>query len=98
MIIVWSPRALERVSGFADYIAEDSPSEAKKWLTKLFTEVERLETFPENARVIPELNDPKIREVIFKKYRIIYEITEDHISILTVRRFRQKLDINELKN
>ena len=96
MKIIWSPRALDKASEIADYISEDSPKEAKKWLHKLFKEVERLKTFPESARVVPELNNQKVREIIFKNFRIIYEIQEDLVSILTIRRFRQELNINEL--
>ena len=97
MKIIWSPRAFERASEYADYISEDSQAEAKKWLVKLFKEVKRLETFPESARVVPELNEPNIREIIFNNFRIIYEISENSINILTVRRFRQQLDIDEIK-
>ena len=62
----------------------------------LFGEVKRLETFPESARVVPELNDPNVREIIFKNFRIIYEIKNGHINVLTVRRFKQTLDLDEL--
>jgi len=95
--IIWSPRVLDRASEYADYIAEDSQAEAKKWLVKLFKEVKRLETFPESARVVPELNEPNIREIIFNNFRIIYEISENSINLLTVRMFRQQLDIDEIK-
>ena len=97
MKIIWGSRALQRASEHADYISQDSPSEAKKWLVKLFQEVKRLELFPESARVVPELNDPTIREIIFKNFRIIYEIKEDHLNILTVRRFKQQFDRDEIK-
>ena len=80
----------------ADYIALDNPGAAEQWLINLFAEVKRLERFPESSRLVPELNDPNIREIIFKKFRIIYEIKNDHINVLTVRRFKQKFDFDEL--
>jgi toxin ParE1/3/4 len=97
MKIIWSSRALQRASEHAAYISQDSPLEAEKWLIKLFKEVKRLETFPESARMVPELNDSTIREIIFKNFRIIYEIKEEHLNILTVRRFKQQLDIDGIK-
>ena len=87
---------MKKAAGHADYIALDNSRAAEQWLIDLFGEVKRLETFPESARVVPELNDPKIREIIFKKFRIIYEIKIDQINVLTVRRFKQKLDLDEL--
>ena len=72
MDIIWSSKALDRASEYAAYIAADSKTEAEKWLIRLFDEVKRLEKFPQSARTVPELNDPNIREIIFKNYRIIY--------------------------
>ena len=42
MKIVWSPLALERVEDIAQYIAEDKPDAAVKWVDELFFTVERL--------------------------------------------------------
>ncbi len=96
MKITWSPQALRRASEYADYIAADNRPAAKKWLIKIFKEVKRLEKFPESARIVPELQDETIREIISGNFRVIYQIQKNHIDILTVRRFRQQLDIREL--
>ncbi|MEK7308044.1 MAG: type II toxin-antitoxin system RelE/ParE family toxin [Nitrospirota bacterium] len=47
MKIVWSPLAIERVSESAEYIAQDSPEAATKWVDNLFEKVKRLKTFHE---------------------------------------------------
>ena len=96
MRIIWSHCALERAAEIADYIAEDNPSAAKKWITQLFEHVKKIEQFPESTRIVHEINDPTIREVVFKNFRIIYEIQNNCINVLTVRRFRQQLDLSEV--
>jgi len=49
--------------------------------------VERLRDFPESGRVVPELGEPRVREVIHGAYRIIYEThSPDRVEILTVFR------------
>jgi hypothetical protein len=45
--------------------------------------------------VVPEIGVPRIRELIFGAYRVIYSVT-DRVEILTVRRGSQLLDVEEI--
>lgn len=95
MKVVWSPIALERVEDTARYIAEDNPDAAVRWVEDLFATVERLADFPESGRMVTEVGSPRIRELIFGTYRVIYS-AKDQVDILTVRRSSQLLRMSEL--
>ena len=95
MKIVWSPLALERVEDIARYIAEDNPDGALRWVDGLFGKVERLADFPKSGRMVPEVGSPRIRELIFGTYRVIYSV-KDQVDILTVRRSSQLLRASEV--
>ena len=95
MKIVWSPLALERVEDTARYIAGDNPDAAVRWTEDLFSTVERLADFPNSGRMVPEVGSPRIRELIFGTYRVIYSAKEQ-VDILTVRRSSQLLRMSEL--
>ncbi len=95
MKIVWSPLAMARVEDIARYIAEDKPDAAVKWVDDLFAKVEQLADFPKSGRMVPEVGSPRIRELIYGAYRVIYS-AKDHVDILTVRRGRQLLRMSEL--
>ena len=97
MRIIWSPLAVDRASEIADYIAQDKPSAAEKWIDTVFSKVEQLKSSPEIGRIVPEINDSQFRELIYGNYRIIYRIEIKQISILTIRHGRQILPINEIK-
>ncbi|MEA3420806.1 MAG: type II toxin-antitoxin system RelE/ParE family toxin [Acidobacteriota bacterium] len=97
MRIIWSPLAVDRASEIADYIAQDKPSAAKKWIDTVFSKVEKLKSSHEIGRIVPEINDSQFRELIYGNYRIIYRIETKQISILTIRHGRQILPINEIK-
>jgi toxin ParE1/3/4 len=56
---------------------------------EVFGAAERLHSFPESGRVVPELQRPEIREVVHRGCRLIYRVDFDRISILTVRHSRQ---------
>ena len=96
MKIIWSPLSVERASEITDYIAQDKPSAAEKWINNVFSKVEQLKSSPEIGRSVPEINNTKFREIIYGNYRIIYRIEKKQISILTIRHGKQILPINEI--
>ena len=49
-----------------------------------FNATDNLEIFPEMGRVVPERNDPSIREIIFGSYRIMYKVEVNHCYITTI--------------
>ncbi len=96
MRIIWAPLAVDRATEIAEYIAQDKPSVAEKWVNSVFLKVEQLKSTPEIGRILPEINNKKLRELIYGNYRIIYRIEEKQISILTIRHGKQILPINEI--
>jgi plasmid stabilization system protein ParE len=98
MKIQWSPLSVERISEIADYIAQDSPVAAEKWVHSIFDRVEQIKDFSRSGHVVPELNRKDIREIIFANYRIIYRIETRIVSILTVRHSRQILPDEDIEH
>jgi toxin ParE1/3/4 len=72
--LIWSPSARLDIKDIAGFIADDSPSAARRFIRGLFEVVERLADFPESGRIVPEFGDPTIREVIRKPCRIVYRL------------------------
>jgi len=68
------------------YIAADSIKNAKNFVLALEKKIYSLDTFPERQPLIAE-NEffaTDYRHLIFKKYRIIYRISEKAVFILRV--------------
>jgi addiction module RelE/StbE family toxin len=84
MKIKWSHEALERLIEIEDYISKDSPARAIQFVDQLIEHAELLSDKPRIGRIVPELATPDIRELIFKKYRIVYRLQKNHLTILTV--------------
>ena len=97
MKVIWSPRAIDRVSEIAEYIAKDNPRAAEKWIDTIFAQIKKLEKFPQIGRILPEANQKEMREILFKNYRIICRHDENRISILTVQHGKQILPAEDLK-
>lgn len=100
MTVFWSEQARERVIEIGAYLAGGNPDAAFGWINRIFEVAEeRLELFPESGRIVPEIDDPNVRELIWKGWRIIYQVTPKQVVILTVRHGRQQwedLEIPEL--
>lgn len=84
--IVWSAEAVDDISGIHAYIAQTSPRYADVVAGRLYDAVTRLKRFPESGRIVPEVDHPSVREVIQGAYRIVYELRDDRIEIITVFR------------
>ncbi|MFN8712802.1 MAG: type II toxin-antitoxin system RelE/ParE family toxin [Bacteroidota bacterium] len=82
--VKWSKRALSDLRFIYDYIAIDSVFYAERYINKLISRVDQLETLPESGRIVPEKNDLMIRELIEGNYRIFYKIQRGHIFILRI--------------
>jgi toxin ParE1/3/4 len=96
MKIVWSPLAIDRAAEIAEYIAQDKPSAAEKWIDAVFLKVEQLRSSPALGRIVPEISNSQFRELIYRNYRIIYRIEKNQVSILTIRHGKQILPIEEI--
>jgi len=96
MKVVWSPLAIDKASEIAEYIAQDKPSAAERWVDTVFSKVGQLKFSPEIGRIIPEIGNKQFRELIYGNYRIIYRIEKQQISILTIRHGKQILPVDEI--
>ena len=67
-----------------EHIAKDSPRYAHRMIDRLTTRSQQIGAFPFSGRIVPEQEQPEIREVIEGVYRIIYSVGADQINILAV--------------
>ena len=65
----------------AQFIARDSVDQASLFVARLFEVTDHLQLSPLSGRVIPGINDPSCREVIYGAYRIMYRIESDEVWI-----------------
>ncbi|MBW4507449.1 MAG: type II toxin-antitoxin system RelE/ParE family toxin [Scytonematopsis contorta HA4267-MV1] len=95
--ISWTSQALDDLQAIGDFIARDAPTFAQVFVDKAFETVERLENFPRSGRIVPEINQENIREIIWGSYRIVYLLTGYEVSILTVFHASRLLKASDLQ-
>ena len=78
--LIWAPSARLDLRELASYIAESHPRASANFVKNVFRTVEHLSDLPKSGRVVPEFNDPNIREVIRRPCRIVYRVKhKEHI-------------------
>jgi addiction module RelE/StbE family toxin len=80
----WTEPAIADIKNIQDFLARDSTAYADAMVERLILSVERLQSFPESGRRVPEAKDANVREVIVSSYRIIYRRRKGRAQILAV--------------
>ena len=79
--IIWSEESLNNVEEIISFISKDSEFFAMNFASKI---IDALKVFSEIGRVVPEYDNEKIREILYRNYRIVYIIDDKIVEILTV--------------
>lgn len=64
------------------YIAQDSRPAAERLLIQALEAASSLDVFSERGRLVPELDQPNVRQLLVHRYRLIYEVTPDGVQVL----------------
>ena len=74
--VALSPAARRDLRDIVRYISLDSPERALAFGQFLLKSTKRLAEFPEMGRIVPEFDEPAIREIVVRSYRVIHRV--DH--------------------
>lgn len=89
--IIWTDSAIGDLRAIGEFYSRSSPEFAGAIVTDLYESVGRLADYPQSGRVVPELDGQTLRELIHRGFRIIYEVGDDELHVLTVLHARQDL-------
>lgn len=86
MQIIWKPQAEKDLEAIEEYYLKIAPDFAKIIISEIQLRTRKLKKSHPIGRKVPEINDPAIREIIYRNYRIIYHFSSDSkkVEILTV--------------
>lgn len=76
------------------YETQGVPEVGERFVAEILARVEDLGHHPELGRVVPELNQPFLRELIHTPFRIIYRHEQDTIFVVRIWRHERLLSLN----
>ena len=94
--VKFSPSAQSDIEDIVRYISIDDPDQALRFGRFLINHARGLAQFPERGRVVPEFDDDSIRELIVRKYRIVYRLNHNQRSVEIIRFWHVARDIARL--
>ncbi len=84
MRLRWTHRARQDLLDIGEYIARDSRTAARAWVDRLRRRARMAAEVPLAGRAVPEFGRKDVREVFLRTYRIVYEVRDDAVHVLTV--------------
>jgi len=91
----WTQQALADVDHIAEFISRDSARYANIQVNRFFEHVKIIPGQVRCGRIVPEIQNDNIRELIQGNYRIIYRIVNDNqVDIVAVHHSRRLLQGN----
>lgn len=87
--VVWSQQASAALDAAVGYVAQESPPAARRLLEDTLTAAGSLDTLSERGAVAPETNDPRVRQLLVQRYRLLYEVVDDEVQVLAFLHERQ---------
>ncbi len=82
--VKWTLQALDDLEAICLFISRDAPQVAAVFADRAFHVTDRLAAHPALGRIVPEMQDESIREVVVHSYRIIYRLHQGDVHVLTV--------------
>lgn len=92
----WSVEATDDLDRIAEYIKRDSEVYAKSVVRRILESTHNLQQFPRMGRIVPELSDENMRELLVISYRVIYRIEDNEVTIAAIAHTKQSLGIDSL--
>jgi len=71
--LIWSPAARHDLRDIVRFIARDNPERAESFGYELVRRTDILHDHPEAGRIVPEYRNARIREIIYRPYRLDIE-------------------------
>ena len=82
--VVWTVGAREDLSQLIAFISVDSVTYAAVAADRILAALNRLESYPQLGRIVPEYQDASIREVLVGNYRIVYRVRQELVGIIAL--------------
>lgn len=96
--VVWTEGARRELDAAIAFVAEDSREGAISLLDDILDSTDSLHSMPDRGRVVPERDDPHVRELLVGPYRLLYHVDGSVVYVLSVLHQRRDFDRSDRSN
>lgn len=94
--VILSASARTDLRDIVRYISLDNPDAAVRFGQFLISRTRLLMKSPELGRMVPELQDELIREIIVRSYRVVYRVNHAQRSVEIIRFWHSARDTPQI--
>jgi plasmid stabilization system protein ParE len=94
--VVLSHSARADLRDIVRYISFDAPDRAQEFGLFLVSRTRLLSRSPQLGRIVPEFEDPLIREIVVRSYRVVYRLDHSRQLVEVIRFWHAARDIPEI--
>ena len=92
--IRFAESALADLESIRDWYAEqDVPEVGERLIGEIVASIEALADHPDMGRIVPEFDQPFLRELIWPPFRIVYRRDPKHVRVVRVWRSERLLSL-----
>lgn len=95
-MVIWTDTAIRHITEFIDEANKGTETIAKEYMRKLVDYVAILEIMSEIGKKLDFILNYEIKQIIYRKHRILYHIKGRDIVILSV--LHTRVDMNKVLN
>jgi toxin ParE1/3/4 len=77
------------------YAAQDVPEVGERLIGEIVASIGTLADHPDMGRIVPEFDQPFLRELIRPPFRIVYRRDPEHVGVVRVWRSERQLAIDD---
>jgi len=96
--VILTPQSQDDLREIVSFIAQDNPGRAKSLGNELIDGALTLAELPERGRIVPEISEPGVREIVHRPYRIIYENFPGQNAVYVLRFWRGARGVPEISH
>jgi toxin ParE1/3/4 len=79
--VIWAESARNALDEVIAHIAQESSDDAVRVLTRALDTAASLSTFADRGRMVREIGESTLRELLVYDYRLLYRVREDRVVI-----------------
>ncbi|MBF0171132.1 MAG: type II toxin-antitoxin system RelE/ParE family toxin [Nitrospinae bacterium] len=92
MKITFAESAVRDLENIRDWYAhQGAPDVGRRFVGEIFQQVERLAAHPQSGRIVPEFDQPFLRELIHPPFRIVYKQEPHMVRVVRIWRSERLL-------
>ena len=93
--VEWAASASASLDEVVAYISKTSPQNARLVLSDTLVAAASLSHLAERGRLVPEEPKSSTRELFVRGFRLMYQLTDTHVTIVAFVRGRRSVPSNE---